>query len=106
MMPRVAGGFFGIKSSLLICYRKKHIPEDVLYSCLASQSSVNCDNKLRKHFFLDGGIIDVHTWVTAPTSFPSWRMGEPDRGDCYYGQQLQEKSFGRHLKRGLIKGII
>ena len=26
------------------------------------------------------------TWVTAPTSFPSWRMGEPDTSDCHYGQ--------------------
>ena len=26
------------------------------------------------------------TWVTAPTSFPSCRIGEPDRSDCHYGQ--------------------
>ena len=50
-----------VQVALLICYRKKHITKDVLYSCFASQSSTNCDKKFRKHFFLGGGIMGVHT---------------------------------------------
>ena len=53
--------FRKLQVALLICYRKKHITKDVLYSCFASQSSINCDKKLRKHFFLGGGIMGVHT---------------------------------------------